>query len=151
MITALAFEELPNIVSPLINLSCDEIYNLLFVKSSARTVEVAFEVWPVIVSPLVNLPKAELSNITLSPESNCVLSEPKPPASNNNKFSWLVSVSNNIPSVVWILVTCNSADSINVKYIFRNFANCGWSSITKSGNWLLMSVEILSLNFAIEH
>ena len=82
-------------------------------KSSARITAVAFEVAPVTVSPFVNLPKAVSSVRTLSPASNCVLVEPKRPASSNNKLTWFVSVSKRIPSVVSICSTVNSADSNN--------------------------------------
>ena len=90
---ALALDEAPNTVSPIINLSCADVNNRPFPKSSARTVVVAPEVWPVIVSPLVNLPKAELSKMILSPASNCVLSESIREPSSNKVFVCAVSVS----------------------------------------------------------
>ena len=89
--------------------------NLLLVKSSVKTVAVAFDEAPVIVSPLVNFPKPVSSKSILLPWSNCVLSVSKREASNTKLFYCAVSVSNLIPSVVSILVTANSADSINVK------------------------------------
>jgi hypothetical protein len=74
------------IVSPLINLFCDTIINLLLSKSSVNTVEVAFEISPFIVSPLVNLPNVELSKSILSPSSKAVLSESIREPSNINSF-----------------------------------------------------------------
>ena len=81
---------MPNIVSPIINLSCATINNLLLSKSSDNIVDVAFEVWPIIVSPLVNLPNVELSKSILSPSSKAVLSESIREPSNINSFCWFV-------------------------------------------------------------
>ena len=111
---ALAFEDNPKIVSPIINLSCATMNNLLLSKSSVNTVEVAFDVCPCIISPLVNLPKEELSKSILSPSSKAVISESIREPSKINLLSWPVSVSNCTPSVVWTEVTDNSAASINV-------------------------------------
>ena len=97
-ILALAFDVWPIINSSSKNLSWADIIILSVLTN--RIVASAPEIEPLTISPCVNLPNGLSSYITLSPASTCVLAVPRLPASSNNKFSWLVSVSNNIPSVL---------------------------------------------------
>ena len=85
-----------------------------FTKSSVKTVDVAFEVPPLMISPLVNFPNIDSSNNILPPASKDVLSPSILEAFNIILFSWFVSVSNLIPSVVSVPSTVNSADSIKL-------------------------------------